>query len=181
MNRISSFATALIALAGSVAISTAAQAPPNGQHPWQHGAPPSGAPPNAAPQNGAAPAPGPGLTGHPSTTARIPEPTSAYSTVPVRKTASGEQFFIVASLDLQQHQLLLKYPTEVTLLVKTDDNTKFVDDSGKPLKLSDLRAGDTVWLTSRVGADGAYATKVRKGEMTVADLHNYYLDYAEIK
>ena len=152
---------------GACTLAAGAQAPPNGQHPWQHGAHPAGAPPSGAPQNAAAPA--------------APQPASAYSTVPIKKTGAGEQFFIVASLDLQKQQLLLKYPTEVTLLVKATDQTKFVDDSGNPMKLSDFRAGDTVWVTSAKSSDGVTALKVRKGQMTVADLHRYYLDYAEIK
>ena len=49
------------------------------------------------------------------------------------------------------------------------------------MKLSDLRAGDTVWLTSSGSCMDTTALKVRKGEMTVADLHRYYLDYSEIK
>lgn len=110
-----------------------------------------------------------------------PVPASANSAVPGKMTPAGERFFIVASLDLQKSQLLLKYPTEVTLLAKTTDQTKFVDESGKPIKLSDLRTGDTVWVTSTGSADSTIASKVRKGQMTVADLHRYYLDYPAIK
>ena len=98
-----------------------------------------------------------------------------------RKNASGEQFFIVSSVDLQKSQLLLKHPTEVTLVVKTNDATRFADGAGKPLKLSDFRAGDTVWVTSSGGAGDATATRIRKGILSVADLHRYYLDYPEIK
>jgi hypothetical protein len=98
-----------------------------------------------------------------------------------KKTSTGEAFFIVASLDLQKSQLLLKYPSEVTLLVKVTDKTHFVDDSGKLFKLSDLRAGDTVWVTAAGTGDATTALRVRKGQMTVADLHRYYLDYPEIK
>jgi hypothetical protein len=49
------------------------------------------------------------------------------------------------------------------------------------MNLSDFRAGDTVWVTSGKTSDGAVALKVRKGQMTVADLHRYYLDFPEIK
>src|SRR5579863_5306694 len=55
---------------------------------------------------------------------RVSMPASAYATIPGKKTAAGEQFFIVASIDLQKSQLLLKYPTEVTLLAKATDQTK---------------------------------------------------------
>ncbi len=100
---------------------------------------------------------------------------------PVKQAASGEEFFIVASIDLQKSQILLKHPTEVTLLAKVDPSTKFADENGKPLKLSDFRAGDTVWVTIAGGASGSSAVALRKGEMTVAELHRYYLDYPEIK
>jgi len=97
-----------------------------------------------------------------------------------KRTATGEEFFIVASVDLIKSQLLLKRPSEVTMLMKVNDKTKFADDAGKPLALSDLRAGDTVWVLSSNPADPT-ASRVRKGQMTVADLHRYYLDYPEIK
>jgi hypothetical protein len=181
MNRTFQLFAGSALLFGSIAVFAAAQAPPT--HTGHHAPPPNaapapanpGAPPNAGAPQGAA------MTARPATAGNAVMPASAYSTVPVKKTPAGEQFFIVASLDLQQKQLLLKYPTEVTLLVKTTDQTKFVDDSGNAMKLSDLRTGDTVWLTSTGTGANTTATKVRKGEMTVADLHRYYLDYSEIK
>jgi len=98
------------------------------------------------------------------------------------KSAAGEQFFIVASIDLQKSQLLLKHPTEVTLLVKIDDKTQMVDQNAQPMKLSDFRAGDTVWVVSSGnGPAGPTATRIREGIMTVAELHAHYLDYPEIK
>ena len=167
-------------LLGSMARGAIAQAPPT--QAGHHGAPPNRAAPatpGATPRAGAPP--GTAMTAGPATGGNAVMPASAYSTVPVKKTPAGEQFFIVASLDLQQKQLLLKYPTEVTLLVKATEQTKFIDDSGKSMKLSDLRAGDTVWLMSSGSGSDVTALKVRKGEMTVADLHRYYLDYSEIK
>ncbi len=133
-----------------------------------------------APQNAAPTALPPGTAlarpGAPSAVSRT------YSSAPVgKKTATGEQFFIVASLDLQKSQLLLKYPTEVTLLAKATDQATFLDDSGKAMKLSDLRAGDTVWVTLSGSGDSTAVSKVRKGQMTVAELHHSYLDYPEIK
>jgi hypothetical protein len=98
-----------------------------------------------------------------------------------RKNATGEEFFIVASVDQSKSQILLKHPTEVTLLAGVDANTRFTDEVGKPLKLSDFRTGDTVWVTLSGGAAGTAAVRIRKGQMTVADLHRYYLDYPEIR
>lgn len=97
------------------------------------------------------------------------------------KTESGEQFFIIASIDRQNSQLLLKRPTEVTVLVKLDPKAKYFNDSGKPVALASFRAGDTVW--AKLSGNGPEPTLVqmREGEMTLSDLHRYYLDYPIIK
>ena len=113
-------------------------------------------------------------------TSRVPPDELAASTEG-KKTATGEQFFIVASVDLQKSQLLLKHPTEVTLLAHVNDKTKYLDSAGKAIQLSNLRAGDLVWVTWSNSSSGATATRVRKGEMTVAELHRYYLSYPEIE
>jgi len=169
MNKGMQLAIAALLLFGGIAASTAAQAPPT--HHWQR---PGGAPPSAPPST-------------PPAAANVPAnvkpavPASSYATIPGKKNAAGEQFFIVASIDLQQSQLLLKYPTEVTLLMKVTPQTKLADESGNPIKLSDFRAGDTLWAISTGSGDDTTAVKVRKGQMTVADLHRYYLDYEAIK
>src|SRR5208282_2826458 len=108
-------------------------------------------------------------------------PPAASGPTPVgRKTSAGEQFYIVASLDQSKSQLLLKLPSEVTMLMSVSDKTQIQDENGASLKLSDLRAGDTVWVASSGGAQPT-AVRIRKGQMTLADLHRYYLDYPEIK
>ena len=93
------------------------------------------------------------------------------------KNASGEQFFIVASVDVANSQVLLKRPTEVTVLAKIDAKTKCLDAAGKPIKITSFRAGDTVW--ARLSSDGPDPTVelMQDGEMTMADLHKYFLDY----
>ncbi len=98
-----------------------------------------------------------------------------------KKNSSGEEFFIVASLDQQKSQLLQTRPSEVTVLLKVGDKTQLADETGKPLKLTDLRAGDTVWVISSGDPSAPAAVHIRKGQMTLADLHRYYLDYPEIK
>jgi len=99
-----------------------------------------------------------------------------------KKTANGEEYFIVSSIDPTKSQLLLKRPTEVTQLIKVSDKTQFVDTDGKSIRLADLRAGDTVWVTSSAGDQGVpVAVRIRKGPMTVEDLHRYFLDYPVIK
>jgi hypothetical protein len=98
-----------------------------------------------------------------------------------KKTSAGEQYFIVGSVDQSQQQILLKWPTEVTLLLKITPATKFVAENGQVLHFSDFRAGDTVWVTYTGAGDSATATHVRAGGMTVQELHDYYLDYGVIK
>jgi hypothetical protein len=138
----------------------------------QNGAP-AGRPHNF-PGRGARPGMPPNAAAHPA----LPMASPSKEVV---KTGSGEQFFIVASIDRQNSELLLKRPTEVTVLVKIDAKTKYLDVNGKPVKISDFRAGDTVW--ARLSSDQADPTvlQMRQGGMTVADLHRYYLDYPAIK
>lgn len=114
---------------------------------------------------------------HPPTT--LPVPASTKVETP-KTDSSGEQFYIIASLDQSKSEILLKRPDEVTLLLNATPKTQYFDETGKALKLSDLRAGDTVWVTSTGGAQPT-AVRIRKGQMTIAELHRYYLDYAEIK
>jgi hypothetical protein len=97
------------------------------------------------------------------------------------KTSSGEEFFIIASVDLAKSQLLLKRPTEVTTLLNISSQTKLLDAAGKPTQASDLRTGDTVWVIASGKGQDMTAGRVRKGPMTVAELHQRYLDYPEIK
>ncbi len=94
-----------------------------------------------------------------------------------KSTPSGEHFFIIGSVDQAQQQILLKWPTEVTLLLKVVPDTKFASEAGKALKFADFRAGDTVWVTYKGTGEDATALSVRAGIMTLADLHKYYLDY----
>jgi hypothetical protein len=91
---------------------------------------------------------------------------------------AGEQFFIISSVDPAKQQLVLKRPTEVTTLMRVDDKTAFLDEDGAPLRLTDLRAGDTVYVLSRqTGGTGPTASRIRKGPMTLAELHKHYLNY----
>jgi hypothetical protein len=113
----------------------------------------------------------------PPTAPRVPVSTKVETP---KTTENGEQFFIVASLDQSKSEILFKRPDEVTLLMNATPKTQYADENGKPLKLSDLRAGDTVWVTTTGGAEPT-AVRVRKGQMTIAELHRYYLDYPEIK
>ena len=98
-----------------------------------------------------------------------------------KTTPSGEDFFIVASVDQPKSQVLVKHPTEVTTLLNVNAKTVIVDDKGKSIHVSDLRAGDTLWVVSSGQGQDTTAIRIRKGSMSIADLHRYYLDYPEIK
>ena len=93
-------------------------------------------------------------------------------------SGSNDEFFIISSVDTPKHQLVLKRPTEVTVLMHVDDKTAYLDANGKPLRLADLRAGDTVYVNGTVRSDGELlAQRIRKGPMTVQELHKRYLNY----
>jgi hypothetical protein len=164
MNKHLRYAIFAAALLAGITLAPNARAQ-DGTTPMHHGRP-GGSP---IPATGLAPAP-------------RPAPARARTSVAAqdKKTSAGEAFFIVASVDQSKSQFLLKRPTEVTLLVKVDANTKYVDDTGQPMKTTDFRAGDTIWLTSTGGGDEPTAVRIRKGQMTVAELHRSYLDYPEI-
>ncbi len=91
--------------------------------------------------------------------------------------ATPEEFFIVSSIDPLKHQIFFKRPTEVTLLMDVDARTSYVDEQGKSIQLTSLRAGDTVWVVSTEGKSGRVALHIRKGPMTIQELHRLYLPF----
>ena len=93
------------------------------------------------------------------------------------KNSRGEQYFIISSVDLEKHQLVLMYPTQLTVIAAVDDNTMFAGENGEKLTLNDLRAGATVWAVTRPQGKGkVLALRIREGAMTPAELHKLYLD-----
>jgi hypothetical protein len=87
-----------------------------------------------------------------------------------------EEFFIVSSLDAARGRIVLKRPTEVTLLMQVTAQTAYRDEQGKPLRLADLRTGDTAYITYRQSPGGApTALLVRLGPMTIQELQRRYL------
>ena len=88
---------------------------------------------------------------------------------------SGERFFIISSVDITKKQLLLKEPTEITEVLQVNDKTRYTDRNGKAMQFADLRAGDTVFIRSSASSAGKVATSIRKGPMTLEELHQRYL------
>ncbi len=87
----------------------------------------------------------------------------------------GEEFFIISSVDIAKGQLLVKEPTEITELLQVNDKTRYTDKNGKAMQFADLRAGDTVYVRLTGTAAAKVAVSIRKGPMTVQELHRRYL------
>jgi hypothetical protein len=93
--------------------------------------------------------------------------------VAIAQPPQAGEFFIISSVDPVKEQLLVKRPTEVTQVMRVDARTKYFDRDKKSIGLMDVRAGDTVYITS--SAASGIALEVRKGPMTVTELHRRYL------
>ena len=88
--------------------------------------------------------------------------------------AQGD-FFIVSSIDLAKRQILLKRPTEVTELMRVDGETRYLEERGNPIRLTDLRAGDTVYILSKSSGSQPLALTIHKGPMTLDVLRERFL------
>jgi hypothetical protein len=88
--------------------------------------------------------------------------------------AKGD-FFIVSSIDVARKQILLKRPTEVTELMRVDGETRCFEERGNTMQLADIRAGDTVYVTSQSSGGQPLAVTIRKGPMTLDVLRERYL------
>jgi len=100
----------------------------------------------------------------------------AATSLPAASAAAGdrEEFFILSSVDSARGRIVLKRPTEVTVLMQVDGQTAYRDEQGKPLRLSDLRTGDTLFITFRQSPAGEpTALRVRLGPMTVQGMRRY--------
>ena len=100
---------------------------------------------------------------------------TAQASKPTGNANSGEEFFIVSSVDIAKGQLLVKQPTEITELLQVNDKTRYTDKNGKPMQFAELRAGDTVYIRSTATRAGKVAVSIRKGPMTLGELHRSYL------
>jgi hypothetical protein len=82
------------------------------------------------------------------------------------------EFFIVSSVDTSHARVVLKRPTEVTVVVTVPATTPIRTEHGQPLHLGDLRSGDTIYAV--VNSAGV-ATSIRRGPMTMEELRRRYL------
>jgi hypothetical protein len=87
-----------------------------------------------------------------------------------------EEFFIVSSIDAPHSRIVLKEPTEVTRVMRVTAHTIYRDERGRPLRFSDVRSGDTVYIRFEMDSNGiSTARSVRRGPMTVRELERRYL------
>lgn len=92
------------------------------------------------------------------------------------KNAQGEEFFIVSSVDLQKHQVVLMRPTQLTVVATIGPQTTYLGEKGQKLDVKAMKAGDTVWGITKPGPEGSVkAVRLRQGAMTPAELHKLYL------
>lgn len=90
--------------------------------------------------------------------------------------AADEDFFIVSSVDAGKSTMVLKRPTEVTLTMRFTDKTRCRNEQGKPIRPTDLRAGDTLFIASERDPSGQLvASSIRQGVMTLPELRQRYL------
>jgi hypothetical protein len=107
----------------------------------------------------------------PKTTA--PKASAPKTTSP--KISAGDEYFIVSSVDRAHNALILLRPTQIASTFQVTPKTQFFDDKGKALKLSDLRAGDTLFATFHAKPDGTFEVDhIRKGMMTLEELRRRY-------
>jgi hypothetical protein len=98
----------------------------------------------------------------------------ALSALPAATAGDHEEFFILSSVDTARGRLVLKRPTEVTVLMQVNGQTAYRDEKGRSLRLADLRTGDTLYVTFRLSAAGEpTALRVRLGPMTVQEMRRY--------
>ena len=102
--------------------------------------------------------------------------TSAFAVrAQVQAKAGSDEFFVISSIDKAHNALVLLRPTQITATIGVNDKTKYVDENGKSIKMTDLRTGDTIFVTYSTQNNALAASNVRKGMMTTAEMRKRYL------
>jgi hypothetical protein len=86
-------------------------------------------------------------------------------------TTPRDEFFIVSSVDVAHARVVVKRPTDVTVLLSIPPSAVLRGEHGEALKLGDLRSGDTVYAVH----DNGVASSIRRGPMTMDELRKRYL------
>ncbi len=99
---------------------------------------------------------------------------NVFAALPAGSQIVRNQFFIVAEVNLQKHQLVLRFPTDITMLMTVNAKTTFINEQGRHQPLRDIRPGDTVFITYQPQGKSGTAISIREGPMTVQILHARY-------
>ncbi|MDE3137409.1 MAG: hypothetical protein KGL59_12600 [Acidobacteriota bacterium] len=99
---------------------------------------------------------------------------AARKTVPTGETRN--EFFIISEVRLKRQQLVLEKPSQITKVMFLNDKTVFESKKGDRLPFSDIRAGQTVFVTYVQEGGKALALTIRQGPMTVTMLHERYFN-----
>jgi len=89
--------------------------------------------------------------------------------------APPDEFFIISSVDLSRNRVVLKRPTEVSVLATITPSTAIRGEHGEMLHANDLRSGDTVYAIVKPLPDGITLVSIRRGPMTREELRRRYL------
>jgi hypothetical protein len=101
-----------------------------------------------------------------------------YAPQAAAQSKGGDEFFVISSIDRTKHLLVLLQATEITEIMNLTDKTQYLGMNGKPMKLTDVRSGDCVYVISHKDKDGNMTVdKVTEGVMTVAELRKRYVPY----
>jgi hypothetical protein len=91
-------------------------------------------------------------------------------------SGATDEFFIISSYNKAHNTLVVLRPTQITADLVINDKTQLVDEQGKPIKITDLATGATVFASYTAKPDGTLtATHIRKGVMTFAEMRKRYL------
>jgi hypothetical protein len=93
----------------------------------------------------------------------------------VQAKSGSDEFFVISSVDKAHNALILLLPTEITATIGVNDKTKYADENGKAIKLTDFHTGDTIFVSYSTQGSAQIATSVRKGMMTTAEMRKRYL------
>lgn len=90
-------------------------------------------------------------------------------------SAPADEFFIISSVDLSRNRVVLKRPTEVSVLATIAPSTTIRGEHGEALHPNELRSGDTIYAVVKTQPDGVVLVNVRRGPMTLEELRRRYL------
>lgn len=72
-------------------------------------------------------------------------------------------------------ELLVKKPTEISEVLRVNDKTRYMDNAGKRIDLTDLPPATWGYIRTAQTGSGKVAVTIRKEPMTIEELHRRYV------